>query len=219
MSAATRARPRPAAPVAPRAALAEDTRAFTIPWRRIALSFVLLIAVVAAWFVTTNTYAVLAQQRLADRWTAALGAAPAEAGSPAVGEAVARISIPSLGLERVVIEGTSRADLRRAPGHQPGTAMPGRIGNSVIRAHRLLWSGPFRELGEIGFGAPVYVELTDGTVATYLVAGIFHMDPDDPDILSTETDRPTLTLVTSDPAFRADRLLVIKAVLPPEDAP
>jgi sortase A len=209
----TATRSRPAAPRS--APPPPDDRAFSVPWRKIAIGVLAAFGVFASWFVTTNSYAVLAQQRLADRWTSTVAAGVAAA--PAPGAPVARISIPSLGLERVVLEGTARADLRRAPGHEPGTAVPGEIGNAVIRGHRLLWSAPFRDIGTLSFGAPIYVERADGSVVTFLVAGIFHMDPADPNIGSTETDRPMLTLVTSDPPFRADRVLVVKAVRPPED--
>jgi sortase A len=196
----------------------EDTQAFTVPWRTIAISIALVIAVMAAWSVTTNTYAVLGQQRLQDRWadTVARGEALE---SPVIGQAVARISIPALGIERVVVEGAGHEQLRTAPGHLPDSALPGTIGNSVIRGHRLLWSGPFRRIGELNFGSQILVELADGRVHTFLVSGIFHMLPDDPDIVSSESAGPMITLVTSDPPFRADRVLVVKAFLPLEEAP
>jgi len=197
----------------------EDSRAFTVPWRGIAISILVVIAIMAAWSVTTNTYAVLGQQRLQDRWADTIARGVALETAPEVGAPVARISIPDLGIERVVVEGSGLGELRTAPGHEPGSALPGSIGNSVIRGHRLLWSGPFRRIGELNFGAPIHVQLADGSVHTYIVAGIFHMRPNDPDIGSGESARPMLTLVTSDPPFRADRVLVIKAILPAEETP
>lgn len=215
MAVSTRLRERVSVAVRPEPRVkGEDTRAVSVPWRRIGLSILVLFAVLAAWAVTTNTYAVVWQQHLAGRWDATVARGEPLAG-PAPGEAVARISIPSLGFERIVLEGVDRATLRKAPGHQPGTALPGQTGNSVIRAHRLIWSAPFRNLAEASFGAPVYVQLADGTVRTYLVAGIFRMDPGDPELTAEPSGLSSLTFVTSDPPFRADRLLVLKAVLPP----
>jgi LPXTG-site transpeptidase (sortase) family protein len=196
----------------------EDVRAVTIPWRRVGLTLVVLLAVLASWAVTTNTYSVLWQQRLASRWDATV-ARGEPLGAITKGSPVARISIPSLGLERVVLEGIDRATLRKAPGHQPGTALPGEIGNSVIRAHRLIWSAPFGKLQAAAFGAPVHVQLADGSVRTYLIAGIFRMDPGDPELTADASGMSTLSLVTSDPPFRADQILVVKAVLPPSEEP
>src|SRR5690242_6735121 len=48
------------------------------------------------------------------------------------GDTVAKLSIPRLHTELYVVEGDDDRDLRRGPGHVPGTAMPGTKGNSVI---------------------------------------------------------------------------------------
>lgn len=204
------------APPTPRA---DDWRAFTIPWKKVAVAVLVAFGVIAAWVVTTNSYSVLWQQHLTDRWAETVAAGEPLV-SPDHGEPVARLSIPSLGIERVILEGVDRGTLRKAPGHQPGTPLPGAVGNSVVRGHRLLWSAPFGRIGGLSFGAPIYVQTADGSVRTYLVAGIFRMDPSNPDIVSDdEGSRPMLTLVTSDPPFRADGVLVVKAVMPPEEAP
>src|SRR5687768_5334590 len=44
---------------------------------------------------------------------------------PPVGDAVAVIRIPSIDVEKVVVEGVRVADLKRGPGHYPLTPMPG----------------------------------------------------------------------------------------------
>jgi sortase A len=203
--------------VAQREVALDDVRVLRIPWRRVLAGVLVALGVLAAWFVTTNTYATLWQQRLADRWAATV-ASGGSAAVPASGEPVARLSVPDVGLDRVVVEGVDVASLRKAPGHDPASPLPGEEGNAVIRGHRVLWSGPFREIGTLNFGAPVYVQLADGSVRTYLVAGIFHMNPQDPTIAADEGQRDMITLVTSHPPLRADRVLVVKAVLPPGEA-
>ena len=50
------------------------------------------------------------------------------------GEGIARIYLPTLGKDQVhvVVEGVSHEDLKKGPGHVPGTDLPGQIGNMVI---------------------------------------------------------------------------------------
>ena len=56
---------------------------------------------------------------------------------PSRGEAVALLRLPRFGdYEKVVVEGTDRPELKKGPGHQPGTAMPGQLGNVVLAGHR-----------------------------------------------------------------------------------
>lgn len=54
----------------------------------------------------------------------------------AAGAPVARLLIPSLGLDEVVVEGVSERQLRAGPGHLPGSALPGATGNAIVSAHR-----------------------------------------------------------------------------------
>lgn len=191
----------------------EDVKAIRIPWRKVLVVTAWVMGVVAAGFVTTNTYAALWQRQLDGQWGRMVAAgSPGEAvpGSP-----VAKIVIPSLELERVVLEGDDRATLRKAPAHVSGSALPGSLGNAVIRGHRLLWSGPFREIERLDYGSEIHVQTLAGT-AVYLVAGVFHVDDDRLDTYA-ETTLPYLTLITSDPPLRADRLVVVRAVMVEKD--
>jgi sortase A len=191
----------------------DDVRVVRLPWRKVLVAIGVTLALVAAGFVVTNTYATLWQQHLEDRWAAMV--AGDQASPPVAGDPVAKIVIPRLGLERVVLEGTDRSILRRAPAHATGTALPGDPGNAVIRGHRLLWSGPFRDLDRLGLGSEIHVQTLEGT-ALYLVAGIFRQDGDRVDMFE-DTTLPYLTLVTSDPPFRADGTLVVRAAMVERD--
>ena len=59
---------------------------------------------------------------------------------------IGRIEIQRLGLEAIVIEGTSKSTLRRAVGHIVGTALPGEIGNIGISGHRDTFFRPLRNI-------------------------------------------------------------------------
>lgn len=187
----------------------EDVRSLRIPWRRILVGVLVALGVVAAAFVTTNTYSVVWQRHLDGRWAEMVTSGAA--GTPATGDPVAKMLIPDIDAELVVLEGENRSTLRKGPGHVPGSALPGELGNAVVRGHRLLWSGPFRNLDRLDYGSRIHVQTVDGQ-ALYLVAGIFHQDGERADLYE-DTSLPFLTLVTSDPPFRANRFLVVRAVM------
>ena len=56
--------------------------------------------------------------------------------APARGAPVARIVIPAIGVDEVVVEGVDQDQLAAGPGHLPRSALPGDSGNAVISAHR-----------------------------------------------------------------------------------
>src|SRR5437868_2293314 len=77
------------------------------------------------------------QRSLTSQWerqnrTAATVSYPA----PAAPDELTRLSIPKIGLDAVIVEGTSHRQLTIAPGHVKGTSTPGEEGNAVISAHR-----------------------------------------------------------------------------------
>ncbi|HEV3474714.1 MAG TPA: class E sortase [Actinomycetota bacterium] len=187
----------------------DDVRVLRFPWRKALTAVGISLAVVVAGFLTTNTYTTLWQQSLDARWAEIV----AGGGSivPARGEPVAKMLIPSLGIEHVVLEGQERSILRKGPGHVPGTPLPGGQGNAVIRGHRVLWSGPFRDLHLLNLGSEIHIQTVGGT-STYLVAAVFRQDGSRVDMFE-ETPLPYLTLVTSDPPLRADGTLVVRAAL------
>ena len=73
----------------------------------------------------------------------------------APGVPVARLTIPRLVLDEIVLEGVDDNSLNGGPGHLPGSAFPGERGNSIISAHR---DRHFARLGEIKVGDTVVTE-------------------------------------------------------------
>jgi sortase A len=53
-----------------------------------------------------------------------------------LGDPVARLRVLRLNRTLYVVEGTDPNDLKKGPGHMPGTALPGGSGNCVIAGHR-----------------------------------------------------------------------------------
>jgi LPXTG-site transpeptidase (sortase) family protein len=63
-------------------------------------------------------------------------APPTQVGPPPPGGSIARLYVPRLGKHWVVVEGVAEADLKYAPGHYPGSALPGQPGNFSVAGHR-----------------------------------------------------------------------------------
>jgi sortase A len=136
---------------------------------------------------------------------------------PPEGEAVAVIRIPDIGLEKAVVEGVGVPDLKKAPGHYPGTPMPGQPGNAAIAGHRTTYGAPFSRLDELAPGDEIQVTTLQGEF-TYEVEGSRIVAPSEVSVLApTEDDR--LTLTTCHPRFSARQRLVVTATLVDEPAP
>lgn len=77
-------------------------------------------------------------------------------GAPwAIGSPIARLMIPVLGLDEIVIEGVGDEELNAGPGHLPGSVLPGERGNAVISAHR---DRHFSSLGSLHVGDEITTE-------------------------------------------------------------
>jgi len=86
----------------------------------------------------------------------------------ATGDAIGRITIPTLHAEYVVVQGTDTASLEEGPGHYPATAFPG-LGQTVaIAGHRTTYLAPFRHINDLKPGEPIMVTMPYG-VFTYVV--------------------------------------------------
>ena len=156
-------------------------------------------------------------------WAAAPRATP---GAPQLadyepGKGLARIYLPTLGKDEVhvVVQGVSREDLKKGPGHYPGTALPGAIGNAVISGHRTTYGAPFNRLDELKTGDPIVLE-TQGFFYTYLVTGLTVVPPtalgetlpvpNQPGVKATTRQ---LTLTTCNPKYSAKTRLIVRALL------
>ncbi len=137
------------------------------------------------------------------------------------GKGVARIYFPTLGRKQVhvVVEGVSHADLKKGPGHYPGTALPGQLGNVVISGHRTTYGAPFNRLDELAPGDPIVLETRTGWF-TYTVRGVFVVRPSAVGVTYAVPDHPgavpaerLLTLTTCNPKYSAKQRLIVRAVL------
>jgi sortase A len=81
------------------------------------------------------------------------------------GEAIGRIRIPSIGVDKVVVQGTDEAALMNGPGHYPATPLPGAHGTVGVAGHRTTYGAPFRHLDGVHAGDRITVTMPYGTFA------------------------------------------------------
>jgi sortase A len=122
------------------------------------------------------------------------------------GSPIARLVIPSIGLDEVVVEGVGDEELNAGPGHLPGSPLPGDRGNAIISAHR---DRHFSTLGDLAIGDTVYTETLSGRTY-WIVTKRRVVGAGKPALYST--DGPVLTLTTCWPiryfGSAPDRLII-----------
>jgi sortase A len=150
---------------------------------------------------------------------------------PPLGSGIAILRIPRFGKNYafVVVQGISTADLIKGPGHYPGTALPGQVGNFTVAGHRTTYLHPFYNINELKVGDPIVLE-TRTTWFTYRVENIprtraRHQEivapsdvavayavPDQPNASAVPTQR-VLTFTSCNPRYSAAQRIVVHAVL------
>ncbi|MFC7646405.1 class E sortase [Streptosporangium lutulentum] len=108
-----------------------------------------------------------------------------------LGGAVAMLKIPRFGddYRYAVVEGTDRDRLRMGPGHYPGTAMPGEVGNFVLSGHRTTYAAPFKRIGELRRGDDIVVEAREARY-TYSVTRTRVVEPTEVDVMAPVPGQP-----------------------------
>lgn len=143
-----------------------------------------------------------------------------EQGSP-----LTKLAIPTLGVETLVVEGTSPAALRAGAGHYPNTPLPGQAGNVAIAGHRTTYGKPFNRIDELRVGQEIWLSTpvgdyryvvtsppSDWTVGEHTDTAAYITLPKDWQVIDRRPGR-TLTLTSCHPKGSAARRVVIHAVL------
>jgi sortase A len=173
---------------------------------------VLALAGVSVYVSYTNSFTRNQQKELERQWAAkpvpvtTLLDAKIAAGAP-----IARILVPRLKLDAIVVELSDigdRVDLNRGPGHVPGTAYPGMPGNVFIAGHRTTYGHPFGDLDKMRNGDTIILITSEGR-HVYSVTEQRIVDPHDLSVLDQQGE-PRVTLMACHPKFTAhQRILVI----------
>jgi len=112
------------------------------------------------------------------------------------GDVIGELQVPRLGLDVIVVQGDSPANLRRAVGHMAKSAMPGERGNVALAGHRDTF---FRPLRDIQPGDEIRFKGRERSF-DYRVESIEVVGPTDMYVLESSSDRE-LTLLTCFPFY------------------
>ena len=129
------------------------------------------------------------------------------------GDPLTRFEIPKLGVDTIVVEGTSPSALKAGAGHYPSTPLPGAKGNVAIAGHRTTYGRPFNRVDQLKVGDTIILSTPDGRRFTYKVSRPpFVTSPFDWTIVAA-SKKPLLTLTTCHPKGSARERLVVRAEL------
>ena len=139
-------------------------------------------------------------------------AAPVEVAPPAPKKnalvRVGEIVIPKIGLVHPMYEGVDLKVVDHGPGHWPGSAMPGELGNAVFAGHRVTHSHPFRRIHELVPGDEIIFRTATGEF-TYQMTKQEIVFPKDVWIVNP-TEDATITLFACHPPGSARQRIVVR---------
>ncbi len=147
----------------------------------------------------------------------------------APGDPIGRIKIDKIGVNWMVIEGVPLSLLNKAPGHFPGTPLPGQAGNSAIAGHRTTYGAPFNRIDELVAGDLIEVTTLQGTFYYEVIdqpaaegqAPIAHtiVRPWETELIEPIGDADLITLVACHPEYSAAKRIVVQGRLTSAPAP
>lgn len=160
--------------------------------------------------------------------------APAIAAPPA-GEPVGIIEIPKIEVSRLMVQGTSRSDLKKGPGRYAGTPLPGQSGNAGVAGHRTTYGAPFNRIDELVPGDTITFSSQQGQFNYKVIPAPdnasqawYTVHPSQTEVLQDKGDN-RITLTACHPKYSAQERIIVHAVLetppapssppPPADAP
>ncbi|MEX0790258.1 MAG: class E sortase [Actinomycetota bacterium] len=131
---------------------------------------------------------------------------------------VTRLLIPKLGVDTIVVEGTSKEALDAGAGHYENTPLPGMGGNVGIAGHRTTYGKPFADLDQLTAGDRVELETPIGNFIYEMLppfdghANPWVIEPTDWSVVD-RTGEEMLTLTTCHPKRSDAQRLVARLKL------
>ncbi len=139
-----------------------------------------------------------------------------------LGQPFALMRIPRLGRswEFAVVQGTGLPQLALGPGHVPGSALPGQVGNFAVAGHRVTAGNPFWGLPSLRAGDLVFVETVAATYEYRVIGRPDLVAADDSAVLFPVPGHPgvaphrrLITLITCDPPWTGTNRIIVTGVL------
>lgn len=131
-----------------------------------------------------------------------------------VGDAqpLTRITIPAMGTDTIVVEGTSAKALNTGAGHYPNTPLPGQPGNVAIAGHRTTYGKPFARLDVLKPGDKIFLQTPFARYTYQVSRAPWVTTPTDWSVVAPAPGY-LLTLTTCNPKGRATQRLIARAEL------
>lgn len=163
-------------------------------------SVIALLVIVGGWQLGHGTYiylkASVAQYLIHSSWESAIGNNTLKKPWPwADTWPVSRIIMPKYEVDVIVLAGDNGRTLAFGPGHRFGTAAPGKVGNSVISAHR---DTHFSFLEKVVVGDRFMLQSIDGSIKQFRIVNTQIVDYRQA-IIPTSYQNAVVTLVTCYP--------------------
>ena len=138
------------------------------------------------------------------------------------GTPFALLRIPQFGRawQLAVVQGAGVTQLALAPGHVPGTALPGHRGNFAVAAHRLTAGSPFWSLPSLHRGSLIDVETITATYVYEVTRNPTVVPAGDLSVLAAvpfhpgeQPRQPLITLITCDSPWTGTSRVIVTGVL------
>ncbi|HJQ06259.1 MAG TPA: sortase [Nocardioides sp.] len=143
--------------------------------------------------------------------TAPIGQVDVDGRLLSIGAPVAVVSIPAIGVDATVVEGTTGRALMSGPGHRRDSPLPGQQGVSVIYGRQAAYGGPFGDIGKLVAGDTITATTGQGT-STYQVVDVRRAGDQAPPLKSATAGRLTLVSATGTP-FASGSIIRVDADL------
>jgi sortase A len=185
-------------------------------WRRRIISVVSIALVVGGVAVIgypflTNLWQDRLQAKLGRQLVSRQLADAYRAHKVATGDSLTRIKIPALGVDMVVVQGTTESALQAGAGHYESTPLPCEAGNVAIAGHRTTYGKPFANLDKLQPGDTIELDTPLGGCVYHVAQAPYVVAPTDISVLAA-TSVQSLTLTTCNPKGSAAQRLVVRAV-------
>ena len=121
------------------------------------------------------------------------------------------IVIPKINLVHPIFEGIEESAIHWGPGHWPGSAAPGKNGNTVFAGHRVTHTRPFLDIDLLAPGDQIIFHMATGTYV-YEITDHQIVGPSDTWI-ANQTPTPTVTIFACHPKHSAKQRYVVRGKL------
>jgi len=161
----------------------------------------------------TNLYQSRLQSKLASQLSDPALAQEYRTDAVPVGNGLTRLQIPAIGVDVVVVEGTTEEALKAGAGHYPSTPLPCEMGDVAIAGHRTTYGRPFADVDRLKAGDRITLSTPMGTCTYSVSQAPFVVLPTDTAVVDNTPGQYTLTLTSCTPKGSAAYRIVVKAAM------